>query len=284
MTNLPQNSEIQKKCTAYRQLKGITRRELAAQVGGISEATLTQIENGNWDNISKNMWAKVWRKVSDNTPPIFETTDFKATLNACNMAIKNCLMIGITGDTGTGKTTALLNISRQKNVFYVPFDKTMKPKEFFAALLREMGIAYEGNLNQMVNKIAEEINLMESPLIIIDEAGKITHAMILFLQVLRDKTLNNCGIVLAGMPYFKNNLEKYSKKEKEGYAEFYRRVNIWHTLKGLSRTEIKAICAAHQITDAEALSELARKNRFGDLTNDILKTKLQAETIQNQYN
>ena len=185
-------------------------------------------------------------------------------------------MIGLIGDTGTGKTTALNTYALRKNVFYVAYDKTMKPKQFFISLLREMGIAFEGSINEMVNRISEELNTLSNPLVIVDEAGKITHTMILYLHVLRDKTYKNCGIVLGGMPYFKTNLIKFSNKEKEGYAEFYRRVNLWHSLNGLTRKEIEEVCALNGITDKDTLRELQSKKRFGELYNAILLQRIQS--------
>lgn len=138
-----------------------------------------------------------------------------------------------------------------------------------------MGISFEGSIHDMVNRIADEINTMSSPLIIIDESGKITHSMIMYLQVLRDKTIKNCGIVLGGMPYFKSTLIKNSTKQKEGYAEFYRRVNLWQTLDGLSRAEITYICQSNGITDEETLREMYSKKKFGDLQNAISFYKIQ---------
>lgn len=127
-------------------------------------------------------------------------------------------------------------------------------------------------------RIADELNTISSPLVIVDEAGKITHTMILYLHVLRDKTLKNCGFVLGGMPYFKSNLVKFSNKGKEGFAEFLRRINIWNTLSGLSRNEIKYVCETNGITDAEIIKELYTKKRFGDLQNAILLHQLELTT------
>lgn len=201
---------------------------------------------------------------------LFSTTDYISTVNICNTARDHKLMIGITADTGMGKTTGLKQCSIQNNTFYVAYDKTMKPKQFFIALLKEMAIDFDGSLNEMVYLIADELNKKDNPLVIIDEAGKITHSMILYLHVLRDKTIDNCGFVLAGMPYFKSNLLKLSNKQREGYAEFYRRVNLWHTLEGLSRSEIDYICSQYNITKPEQLKELRLLKRFGDLVNAIL--------------
>ncbi len=209
-------------------------------------------------------------KVQENTmQQVFETNDFSSVVTLCNRARRDNLMVGITADTGMGKTTALETYSKRKNVYYVVYDKTMKPKNFFIALLKQMGFDFEGTIHQMVNRIADELNAQSNPLIIVDEAGKINHTMILYLHVLRDKTIKNCGIVLAGMPYFKSNLIKFSNKEKEGYAEFFRRVNIWHTLTGLTKKETLLILDANGITDAETQKQLCYKKRFADLMNEI---------------
>ena len=263
-------TEIKEAIIKYSDAKGFSQNDLA-KTTGVSSATISKILNNNWDSIDERLWLKLRNKVEAiNNPGLFSTTDFISTVNICSTARNNRLMIGLIADTGMGKTTALKHISCNKNTFYVAYDKTMKPKQFFIALLKEMGISQEGSLNEMVNLIADELNTMDAPLVIIDEAGKITHTMILYLHVLRDKTINNCGFVLAGMPYFKSNLLKLSNKQREGYAEFYRRVNLWHSLTGLNRSEIDYICTQYQITNTDKLKELRMLKRFGDLINAIL--------------
>lgn len=90
------------------------------------------------------------------------------------------------------------------------------------------------------------------------------------MHSLRDKTNRNCGIVLAGMPYFQDNLVKKKEKGIEGYGEFYRRINFWHTLEGLTRNEVEQVCKQHGITDENRIRELRANKRFGDLVNAIV--------------
>jgi type II secretory pathway predicted ATPase ExeA len=179
-------------------------------------------------------------------------------------------MIGLTGDTGMGKTRSLESIKRGRNTFYVVFKKTMNARQFLSAILKELGIVFEGNKYDMVNRFAEELNVLPSPLLIVDEAGKLPHTVMQYLHDLRDYTLNNCGIVLAGMPYFEENLRKNARKQKEGCAEFLRRINLWHRMSGLSREEIEFVCAQHDITDKQTIKEFNGCKRFGDLLNQIL--------------
>lgn len=269
IANVPEKAEIKKAVNDYCKEKGLSKASFAIKCD-VSDATLCALEKENWNSLSKAMLLKLWNFVNqDKVKGLFQNMDFISTVNACNKARNYCFMIGITADTGMGKTTALRTYARQKNVFYVCYDKTMNAGQFFAALLRELAIPFYGTLNEMLGRVAEELNRLESPLVIVDEAGKLTHSMILYLQVLRDKTSSNCGMILAGMPYFKANLQKYATREKEGYAEFLRRINIWHDFVGLQPKEIEEICSMHGISDPGKIRELKRQKRFGDLMNEI---------------
>ncbi len=277
MTNLPEKEQIRNAINNYCSAKGLSKNELATQAG-VSSATLSHVENKKWDNIDERLWRKLWNKVSDpNAITLVKTADYTTCIKVCSYAQKNHFMIGLTADTGMGKTIALAAYALRKNVFYVTYEKSMSPKHFFIALLKEMAINFEGNIHAMINQIADELNTIGNPILIIDEAGKLNHTMILYLHVLRDKTLKNCGIVLAGMPYFKNNLVKFSNKQKEGYAEFYRRIQLWQSLTGLSRSEVAFICNSYGITDIDTIKEMQGKKRFGDLHNEILLHQIQNE-------
>jgi DNA transposition AAA+ family ATPase len=254
----------------YCNAKNLSQNDLAAK-SGISGATINKVLNRKWDDISNIMWRKLWNVVSNGkNSMLIHTRDHEVMKQALKICREKKFMIGITGDTGTGKTTSLKLLNRQRNTYYVTYEKSMKAKQFFAAILKELGVLFEGNIHEMVSRIAEELNVKPNPVLIIDEAGKITHLSMLYLHVLRDKTIDNCGILLAGMPYFKSNLEKNSSKQKEGYAEFKRRVNIWHELKGLRREEVKFICNANGIKDEEDVKGFYQYKRFGDLMNSII--------------
>ena len=266
--------ELKAQLSGYCSDKGISKADLAvkAQVSG---ATLSAIENEQWKKISVAMVKKLQSFLNaESSGEIYETSDFVSIVHLCDTARQHRLMIGLVGDTGTGKTTSLKHYSLRQNTYRVTFEKSMNPKQFFSYLLKELGVDSSGNINAMISKIADELNCKQSPLVIIDEAGKITHPVLLYLHDLREKTKGNCGIVLAGMPYFRENLKKYAQKGKEGYSEFLRRVNLWHTLSGLSVKETHFVAQANGITDPVELRDLSFKKRFGDLMNEICLKKI----------
>lgn len=273
-TNLPEKSEIKKAVNNYCSERGISKNDLAIK-SGISDSTLCNLENERWNSLSNAMLLRIWNFVTfNNVENLCSTADFVSTFKLCDKARKYHFMVGLTADTGMGKTTAVTAYARQRNVFYLCYDKTMNPRQFFVRLLRELAYPFDGNMNEMISRAADELNRLDSPLLIIDEAGKLNHTMILYLHVLRDKTRSNCGIVLAGMPYFKTNMQHYADREKEGYAEFLRRINIWQAFGGLSGKEVEEICKKNGVTDPSRIKELKRIRRFGDLMNEIYLEKI----------
>ena len=279
IANLPENAEIKKAVNDYCKERGLSKSSFAFRCG-VSDATIAALMKEKWDTLSKDMLLRIWNYINrDNFKDLYQSSDFLGAFDACEKSRKYKFMIGITADTGMGKTTALRTNARQKNVFNVSYDKTINASQFFISLLRELAIPYTGTLNDMMNYAADKLNRLENPLLVIDEAGKLTHSMILYLQVLRDRTCTNCGIILAGMPYFKMNLQKNAEREKEGYAEFLRRINIWHAFIGLQPKEIEEICRLKGITDKERVRSLKKYRRFGDLMNEIYLEKILNEEL-----
>ena len=277
MTKVNKNLELKEAINDYCQKKGISKNELSVQIG-VNSAYLSKIENEKFEEITPEVLIKVWSALKLRTvTDIYETSDFNSVLLQCDKTRKYKLMTGMTADTGMGKTTSLRAYSMRENVYFVQVDKTMNAKRLFLAILREMQISFDGNIHEIMLRIAETLNRIESPLLIIDEAGKLNHSMILYLHDLREYTKANCGILLSGMPYFKLNLTKLSNKQKEGYAEFLRRINIWHELKGLSRKEIDIICHENGIP-GECKNYYGL--RFADLINRILLEQIINDKIQ----
>lgn len=270
MAKLNKNLELKKAINDYCQRKGISKNELSVQIG-INPAYLSKIENEKFDEITNEVLTKIQAAINLKSGSfVWQTNDLASVFYQCESTRTHKLMTGL-ADTGMGKTTCLRAYSMRKNVFFITVDKAMSAKRLFLSILKTMGIQFDGNIYDVIQKTADELNRLEDPLLIIDEAGKLSHLMILYLHDLREYTLANCGILLSGMPYFKWNLQKFADRQKEGYAEFLRRINVWHELKGLSRREVEIVCNENGITkDLNPYYGLC----FADLMNKILLNQL----------
>lgn len=262
--------QVQNAIAPYLKYTGFTSERLAEKAG-IGISVLIKIKRGEWAGIDDKIFKKVWQIINPATiEGLFQTADLKSAIDAMNNAVKYKRMIAITGDTGMGKTTALRSYAIMKpNVFTMYLDGTTTPIVFLTELLREMGISCYGSPAEMRDKVVVELNSLEEPLLIIDEFGKAKDKLILLIHSIRDRTKDNAGIVIAGMPRFKNDMIKKVNSGVNGYSEFFRRVNIWHELNGLSKDEITYILEQNGITDKGEQMEYRNFRRFGDLDNAI---------------
>jgi DNA transposition AAA+ family ATPase len=267
-TNVNQKA-IRDAMISYCEVKEISLNEFSKQIG-ISNATISNIKNGKWANIDNKIFRKIDVVVAGTDfSEVLTTRDFKMVETVCNAAQKNKKMIGLIADTGMGKTTGLKSYSYRSNVFYVYVDSTITPRIFLRQLLKDFAISFEGNLYEMQQKVIEKLNTIESPLIILDECAKLNDKMLLTIHSIRDQALKNCGFVLAGMPDFKHKLVKNANKQKTGFSEFLRRINMWHELEGLTIGEINGILSTYGINDQIEQKSFRQYRRFGDLKNEI---------------
>lgn len=179
-------------------------------------------------------------------------------------------LVAILGYPGAGKTTAAYDYMRANSgVHLVTAKNVMNRKQFFAEILSEMGISYSGTVYDMLKAIIHELNTQKSPLLIVDEAGKLSANLVLDLHDLRNATIQNAGIVLAGCEYFQGNLKKAADRQKQGFPEFYSRVMNWNTLALPTKREIEAICQANGVSDPETIARFQRMKNYRDLYNAI---------------
>ena len=279
MTKLRETKEL---VNDYVNRKGISKNDLAARIG-VSAATLTNIQKERDDLLKSSMLRKVYNYVADKKQKGWQyvaTSNFNTIQKACFDVQKNHRMLSIIGYTGAGKTTSLRYYYRNnKNVYYIESCKSMRPKQFFKKLLNEMGIHYSGTIYDMIQLVAKELNTQENPLLIIDEAGKLSQTHFMYLHDLRNATDNTTGIILSGVEYFKLNLEKAVDKQKEGMPEFYDRVFLWQELFAPTKEEIIKICESNGIDNEKQQKEILRlkPNNFRKLYNLITEYQVFAQ-------
>lgn len=252
--------------------------EVLAYRSGIGTKAILKMLEGDWDTLEPDWWEAVSAVVcTDQVEGAYETNDCKTILKVCSYAQENAMMIGITGDTGMGKTHVLKAVAEKKNVYYVQLNVVTTPKTFIDGLLLDLNKPCGGSKYEKLKEVAMVLNSRDHPLLIIDEASKMNDAVMQTIHALRDKTMGQCGIVLAGMPQFKNKLINGMNAYKNGYSEFFRRVNMWQELRGLTKEEMNAVLKDNGITSEELAREFrnrANSDRFGDLLNSIFNWKL----------
>lgn len=261
------NQQIVEALNEFISMKGLSANSVAQMIG-ISGATISQMRKGEWNLISQKMWLKVSSFLRIDAWKLVNTLNYSTVRNICIDAQENARFVAISAKSGLGKTAALLDYQKKNpNTFYVLGDILMSGrKQFLAAIQQAMGLAEGSNPTDMLNAIVEHINECVTPLLIIDDGGKLNDSNLRILQLIFDRTEGRLGIVLAGTEYLHWHLQNMMKKKKMGFEELFRRIETWDTLLPPNKEEIASICMQNGIKNTEVLKWItAHARNFGSL-------------------
>ena len=256
----------------------------AAVAIGVSSATVSQIINGNWDLIKDEMWRTVASAIGFKSEKweAVQTTDFGMMTQILSDAKENALVMAITGDAGSGKTFACRQFAdSNKQVYLLCCNEFWNRKTFLQELCSAIGINANGmTSSDMVYNIVSRLKKQSSPLIILDEADKLTDQLLYFFITLYNQLEDECGIVLTATDYLEKRLQKGIRLQKKGYNEIWSRIGRKCVkLRGVSAADVVKICEANGITNSKDIDSV-----IDDCDSDLrrVRRKIFAITKKNQ--
>jgi len=198
--NPTQKNQIRQMMFDWMKSKGIVSNAKLAKAIGISDPIITYINSDQYEKISDQMWQKIgmWAGYFDQRQAA-PTVNFKRIVNICRHTQSKGLSRAISFNPGTGKTFSLQYYkNNHENVFYVQCDGWMTKRDFLRSILKEMGLAWQGQMGigELCETIIEHLNSLTKPLLIIDEADEIRDKLPTFLKTFYNKS--HTGIVIAG--------------------------------------------------------------------------------------
>ena len=252
----------------YCEMKGSQKRAATSLVG-VSPATVTQIVTGKWELINEKMWRSVAAQigVKQTRWNIVETRNYRALSDIFSDAQENALVLAVCGEAGTGKSlTAAHYGAENPNVYVLACSEYWNRKTFLRELLRVMGKNPAGDtVGDMVDDVVMALKRRENPLIILDEADKLSDQVMFFFITFYNKLEDYCGIVLMATDYLEKKVRRGLRLNKKGYKEIYSRIGRrFVAMPGLSATDISDVCRANGV---EGLREIdtVKKDCEGDL-------------------
>lgn len=261
--------EVRELVTTHLQQKQISQNKLAEMIG-VSNGTISNIVNEVWERLNESMLLKIKSFFNTKEWTVIETYNFSFVQNACKEAREYKRMISIIGYSGAGKTTALQHYYKKTaNTFLVTCGRAMRTKQFLSEILKSLGVNYLASDYEMVRMIIDELNKKDNPLLIIDEASKLSQNALMYLQDIWDGIEDNAGIIIAGVEYLINNIKKGAEKNKCGMPEFYGRVSKWVYLQLPEKEEVEAVCTNNGLTDKELIKSMHRIGSFRLIKNVI---------------
>ena len=265
-----------------------SQAQASANLKAVSEATIIQVLKGNWASISDAMLRNIAKQIGMNTREDWqavETRDFKTIAAFIDDAKVYGNVHAICGPSGAGKTFTAQHCARtMQNVFHLECAEYWNKKQFLNELLAKLGKENPGRTTgEAMDLIITTILRMDEPVIILDEADKLSDAVLYFFITLYNKLHNSCGIIMMATDHLSKRIERGRMLNRKGYAEIYSRISRRYLpLKGSTLNELKVLCQANGVDNEWKVNEIVNEAE-GDLRRverAVHKYKIQQQRLQ----
>lgn len=255
MNNEKQN-QIKKLLEEY-VAKFPSQAKAAKTFNNVSEATIISVLKDK--PVSEEMWTRIAKQVGYNDSGrwnLVETSNFKKLNLLYEDARQYQNTFAIVGVAGSGKTAFSRQYSlNNPNAYHIQCSEYMNRKAFMEQLAERMGMKISGTINYYVARVVDHINKSENPIIILDEADKLSDQVLYFFITLYNMLEGKCAIILLATDYLATRIDRGRRLNKKGYAEIFSRVG--RKFIGLPETEYKdvqTICNNNGVTDPNQIT------------------------------
>ena len=256
MDNLTKK-QISEALRIYCERKG-SQNKAANSLKSVSPATISHVLSGEWKLIKDEMWRSIAAQIEfkTNAWQAVETRDYKITNNLLSDAQDNALVLAITGEAGTGKTFAARQyVNSHREAYLLSCADFWNKRMFLTELLATMGRDAGGySIGEMMGEVVRQLKSAENPIIILDEADKLSDYVLYFFITLYNQLEDHCGIVLLSTDHLAKRIQRGRKLNKKGYKEIFSRIGRkFIELKGLGAADVSAVCKANGVENAETI-------------------------------
>lgn len=257
-----------------------SQNKAASSLKGTSAGTVSCVLNGKWEAISEEMWRNIAAQVGGSASPgrdgwrIVETGPYQEITYALRDAQEWRNVTWVVGEAGCGKTTAArLYAEEHREVFLLQCSEDLYKGEFVREIARLVGIRGDGmTVRGLWTAILQSLVRMDAPLLIFDEADKLTESVFHYFISLYNKVEDKCGVVFMSTDYIKRRIRNGLRFEKPGYKEFYSRIGRkYFEVEDTTPQDVYAICTANGVTDRKEVDEVMREAEACDF--DLRRVK-----------
>lgn len=255
-----QKQQIANQLRAYCEQKG-SQNKAANSLNGVSSATISKVLSGQWETIADEMWRTISAQTGAKSEgwQVVSTRAYDVMTFTLDNAQTDALVLAVTGEAGSGKTEAIKNYTAgHANAYHLVCSEYWNRRTFMGKLLKCMGVGVSGTtVSEMMDDIVDTLKRKDAPLIVLDEADKLTDQVLYFFISLYNQLEGHCGIILTATSFLKKRIERGVRLNRKGYAEIYSRIGRkFVALPLLNSEDIAAVCVANGVSDAKSINSI----------------------------
>lgn len=246
-----------------------SQNRASESLNGVSAATVSQIGNGKYVNISDDMFVRIAAQIGYSLErwTLHDSQTFARITFAMTDAQSFRNVTWLVGDAGCGKTTAAIEYRRaHRNVFYILCSEDMKKSDFVREIAKQVGAPADGtNLRDILEYAIGMIAFLKNPILIFDEGDKLTDSVFNYFISIYNRLEGKCGIVFLSTDYIKRRIENGIRYNKKGYKEINSRIGRkFFDVSAATEQDVYAICQANGLTDPAEIKRVLREAMQGE--------------------
>lgn len=257
--------EIVAQLRSYVERKG-SQKKAANSLDGVSSATINKMLNGtDWETISEEMWRSVAQQTRTKSEgwQLADTSVHREMTMLLTRAQQDALVAGVIGAAGSGKTeTCREYADEHRNVYHITCGEHWNRRTFVSKVLKAMGANVAGyTINDMMEEVVDALSRADNPLLILDEADKLSDQVLYFFITLYNQLEGRCGIVLCGTQYLKARIIRGVRLGKKGFEEILSRLGRrFFELAEIGEEDIALVCVANGIESDAKIRKITKES------------------------
>ncbi len=197
---------------------------------GIATSVYNVLKNGQTDKVlSEANWITIARKLGVNLRGEMEWKVARtATFEYITAQLEFCQQGGLSGILcdlpNIGKTfTALYYVKGHRNAIYIDCAQVKSKQRFIRKIAKEYGVNSNGRYVDVYDDLVYYLRSIDTPLIVLDEAGDLQYEAFLELKALWNATEHCCAWYMMGADGLKEKINRSIECKKVGYTEILSR-------------------------------------------------------------
>lgn len=197
---------------------------------GISTSVYSMVKQGAFDKaLSDANWVRIARRLGVNLRHEIEwkpanTFTFLFIQKQLELAQLSSLSMILCDEPNIGKTySAKYYIGCHENAVYIDCSQVKTKRRLIRKIATEFGTDNKGTYSDVYEDLVYYLRTLNSPLIILDEAGDLQYEAFLELKALWNATEHCCGWYMMGADGLKEKINRSIDCKKVGYTEMLSR-------------------------------------------------------------
>lgn len=197
---------------------------------GITTSVYSAVKNGQTERVlSDANWISIARRLNVSLRGEIEWKPAQtSTFKYINAQLEFCQQAGLSGILcdipNIGKTfTARYYVAHHANAVYIDCSQVKTKVRMVKKIASEFGVGTHGRYVDIFEDLVYYLRSIDSPLIILDEAGDLQYEALLELKALWNATERCCAWYMMGADGLKEKINRSIECKKVGYTEMLSR-------------------------------------------------------------